>query len=191
MIDASDEAALPTEFGQFRVKAYRDQKEREHLAVYKGDITEGSVPVRIHSECLTGDTFHSLRCDCGWQLTESLKIIEREGCGVIIYLKQEGRGIGLFNKIKAYALQENGKDTVEANNELGFPSDMREYNVAAEILDELGVKAVLLITNNNDKIDGLKKSGIHVEGRIPLASEPNKHNRKYLNTKRDKLKHML
>jgi 3,4-dihydroxy 2-butanone 4-phosphate synthase/GTP cyclohydrolase II len=191
MIESTRDALLPSSYGSFKVRAYRDGSGGEHLAIYKGLLDGGSVPVRIHSECLTGDTIRSLKCDCGEQLELALRRIEKEGRGAVVYLRQEGRGIGLFNKIKAYALQEEGKDTVEANNILGFPDDMRDYKVAADILKDLGVKSVVLLTNNKNKIAGLRKSGIKVEGRIPLTTEPNEHNSRYLKTKRDKLDHML
>lgn len=191
MIASSEEANLPTRHGSFKVKAYRDESGREHLALYKGDVRREGVHVRIHSECLTGDTFHSLKCDCGDQLNQAMSHIEEVGAGVIIYLKQEGRGIGLFNKINAYALQEKGSDTVEANNILGFPDDMRDYRAAADILGDLGVKSVVLLTNNKGKIRGLKDFGIRVADRMPLMTQPNEYNKKYLETKREKLDHML
>ncbi len=191
MIESTKEATLPSAYGSFKVRAYRDGNGGEHLAVYKGDLGGEKVPVRIHSECLTGDTIRSMKCDCGEQLELALRHVEREGVGAVIYLRQEGRGIGLFNKINAYALQEGGKDTVEANNLLGFPDDMRDYKVAAEILKDLGVRSVMLLTNNKEKIACLMESGINVEGRIPLTTQPNEHNRRYLKTKKDKLDHML
>jgi GTP cyclohydrolase II len=191
VIESSGEASLPSKHGTFKVRAFRDGEGREHLAVYKGDIKSERVPVRIHSQCVTGDTFRSLKCDCSEQLAESLGYIESEGVGVVIYLQQEGRGIGLFNKINAYCLQDEGCDTVEANNRLGFPTDMRDYRVAAEILRVLGVKSVALLTNNIKKIDSLRDSGINVVERIPLAMKPNEYNRRYLETKKTKMKHLI
>lgn len=188
---SSSEAALPTQHGTFRVRAFRDQDGREHLAVYKGDVTEGNVPVRIHSSCTTGDIFHSLRCDCGPQIEMSLEYIEAKGCGVVVYMAQEGRGIGLLNKINAYVLQERGFDTVEANERLGFESDGRDYAEAAEILKTLGVKSVMLMTNNPQKIKDLECHGIVVAGRIPVKVKPNENNRRYLQTKKSRMKHML
>jgi 3,4-dihydroxy 2-butanone 4-phosphate synthase/GTP cyclohydrolase II len=188
---SSKEANLPSEYGNFKVKAFRDAEGREHLAVYKGKLRGDNIPVRLHSQCLTGDTFGSLKCDCCQQLTKTLEYVESEGVGIVVYLQQEGRGIGLFNKINAYCLQENGCDTVEANNELGFPTDMRDYKVAAEILSDLGVKSIALITNNKDKINGLQEFGIKVVERIPLTTEPTEYNKKYLETKKNKMKHLL
>jgi len=191
MMEASNETGLPTAFGDFRMRAFRDERAGEHLAIYKDLSGDEPLPVRIHSECLTGDTLRSLKCDCGEQLVKSLIYIEERGRGAVIYLRQEGRGIGLFNKINAYALQEDGMDTVEANNELGFPTDLREYEVAANILIYLGIRSVSLLTNNKEKIKGLSESGIDVVERIPLTSEPNEHNQCYLATKRSKMDHML
>ncbi|MFH1055789.1 MAG: GTP cyclohydrolase II [Candidatus Altiarchaeota archaeon] len=191
MITSSCEASLPTDYGTFRVRAFRDPEGREHLAVYKGDIKSERVPVRVHSQCTTGDTFHSLRCDCGKQLIKALKYIQSEGNGVVLYMEQEGRGIGLFNKINAYLLQENGSDTVEANEKLGFESDLRTYTVAAEMLKCLRVKSVLLMTNNMQKMKGLEEASIKVEGRIPLITKPNKYNRRYLHDKKVKMDQLL
>ncbi len=189
-MNVSEEASLPSEYGTFNVRAFRDGEGREHLAVYK-NLGGEKVPVRIHSQCLTGDTLGSLKCDCREQLVGALRRIEGEGRGVVVYLEQEGRGIGLFNKINAYCLQDNGCDTVEANNRLGFPTDARDYRVAAEILDYFNVKSVALLTNNPDKIRGLEESGINVVERIPLTVEPGEFNRKYLETKREKMNHLL
>lgn len=190
-MEATQEAQLPTSYGTFRARAFRDSQGREHIAVYKGDLSAEAVPVRIHSSCATGDIFGSLKCDCCQQLGKSLEHIEEAGLGAVIYLEQEGRGIGLFNKISAYSLQDGGADTVEANNKLGFPGDIRDYNVAAEILQELGVRSVALLTNNKDKIEGLKESGIKVVERIPLTTEPTEHNKRYLATKKDRMNHLL
>lgn len=191
MMEASGEANLPTRHGTFKARAFRDADGREHLAVYKGDVNAEKVPVRVHSKCTTGDTLHSLRCDCGEQLVKALECIDSHGLGVLVYLEQEGRGIGLLNKINAYRLQDNGSDTVEANRELGFPSDMRDYKVASEILRVLGVRSVVLMTNNPGKIEDLRFHGTKVVGRIPLKTEPNEYNRKYLNTKKARMDQLL
>lgn len=184
---------LPTEFGVFQVHLYKSLlEEREHLAFVKGDIS-GDEPVltRIHSECLTGDVFHSLKCDCQQQLQKSFDIINETGRGILIYLRQEGRGIGLVNKLLAYKLQEEGKDTVEANLALGFKADERNYASAAQILKELGVKSVDLLTNNPDKIKALQKFDLNLHQRIPLEIVPNSVNINYLRTKRDKMGHLI
>ncbi len=181
-------ALLPTRFGRFKVYAFKDNKEKEHLALVKGSYKQ-PVLVRIHSKCLTGDTFFSLRCDCRAQLEASLHMISKKG-GVLIYLDQEGRGIGLANKIKAYALQENGKDTVEANIALGFAPDLRDYNIAAEILKFLKIKRIKLITNNPLKIDSLNGHGIKITERIPLKIKANRFNKKYLETKKKRMGHL-
>ncbi|MCC3407811.1 MAG: bifunctional 3,4-dihydroxy-2-butanone-4-phosphate synthase RibB/GTP cyclohydrolase II RibA [Microcoleus sp. PH2017_10_PVI_O_A] len=188
-------AKLPTEFGEFMIYAYRDtQDNSEHVAIVKGDPAEFKdkpVMVRVHSECLTGDALGSLRCDCRMQLQAALKMIENAGCGVIVYLRQEGRGIGLVNKLKAYSLQDIGYDTVEANERLGFPADLRNYGVGAQMLNDLGVKKIRLITNNPRKIAGLKGYGIEVADRVPLLIEATDYNSIYLATKAEKLGHML
>ncbi|MCC6548953.1 MAG: bifunctional 3,4-dihydroxy-2-butanone-4-phosphate synthase/GTP cyclohydrolase II [Ignavibacteriaceae bacterium] len=184
---------LPTEFGVFQVHLYKSLlEEREHLAFVKGDIS-GSEPVltRIHSECLTGDVFHSMKCDCQQQLQKSFDVINETGRGILIYLRQEGRGIGLVNKLLAYRLQEEGKDTVEANLALGFKADERNYASAAQILKELGVKSVDLLTNNPDKIKALQKFDLNLHQRIPLEIVPNSVNINYLRTKRDKMGHLI
>jgi len=188
------EASFPTTFGRFRIFAFKDNEKRDHLALVRctnGSSLNGPVPVRIHSRCLTGDTLGSLRCDCRDQLHAALWYLGKQECGVLIYLDQEGRGIGLANKIRAYALQDKGMDTVEANKALGFPDDLRHYKVAADILKKLGVKQIKLITNNPDKIRQMKKYGIKVDCRIGLITKPTKYNRKYLITKKIKMKHML
>jgi GTP cyclohydrolase II len=183
-------ANLPTRYGQFRIHIYQDQ--HDHVALIKGNVKHhGNVPVRIHSECMTGDVFSSLRCDCKDQLDQSLHLISKQETGIIIYLRQEGRGIGLFNKIKSYDLQEHGLDTVEANNHLGLASDGRNYNAAAYILKELRVRSVQLITNNPQKVLGLEKHGIIVAKQIPIKTEIHQYNKHYLKTKRDKMGHDL
>ena len=188
-------AKLPTQFGEFMIYAYRDtQDNSEHVAIVKGDPAEFKdkpVMVRVHSECLTGDALGSLRCDCRMQLQAALKMIENVGSGVIVYLRQEGRGIGLVNKLKAYSLQDLGFDTVEANERLGFPADLRNYGVGAQMLNDLGVKKIRLITNNPRKIAGLKGYGIEVADRVPLLIEATDYNSIYLATKAEKLGHML
>jgi 3,4-dihydroxy 2-butanone 4-phosphate synthase/GTP cyclohydrolase II len=186
---------LPTQFGDFMIYAYRNiQDESEHVAIVKGDLADfknQAVMVRVHSECLTGDALGSLRCDCRMQLQAALKMIENAGSGVVIYLRQEGRGIGLVNKLKAYSLQDTGFDTVEANERLGFAPDLRNYGVGAQMLNDLGVKKIRLITNNPRKIAGLKGYGIEISDRVPLLIEATDHNSIYLATKAEKLGHLL
>ncbi len=182
------QAKLPTRFGDFEVYAFVDNG-REHIALVHGNIS-GSVNVRIHSKCLTGDTFASLRCDCRDQLERSLNYISKNG-GILIYLDQEGRGIGLANKIKAYSLQDKGSDTVEANNQLGFDDDLRDYGAAATILKSLGVTTVALLTNNPDKTKSLESHGIAVSRRIPLVVKANPHNKGYIETKKSKMNHLI
>jgi len=187
------ETTLPTPFGEFRAIAFvNDIDNFEHLALVKGDIDpEKEIYVRVHSQCLTGDVLGSYRCDCGPQLTRAMEIVQKENQGVILYMQQEGRGIGLANKIKAYALQDSGRDTVEANEELGFDADLRDYGVGAQILAALGIKKMKLITNNPKKIKGLEGYGLEVTGRIPIEIEPRPENIKYLLTKCQKLGHMM
>jgi len=187
------EVHLPTEYGDFRIIAYSNSlDEKEHLALVKGEISEeDQVLVRVHSECLTGDIFGSFRCDCGPQLHAALRAIEEAGKGVLVYLRQEGRGIGLIHKLKAYELQDQGYDTVEANHQLGFPADLRDYGIGAQILKDLGVKKMRLLTNNPRKIKGLEGHGLEVVERVPLIIEPTKENLRYLQTKKSKLGHLL
>jgi 3,4-dihydroxy 2-butanone 4-phosphate synthase/GTP cyclohydrolase II len=184
---------LPTTFGEFAAVGYRSLVDnKHHVALVKGDVagTE-DVLVRVHSECLTGDVFHSLRCDCGEQLESALSMIEREGCGVLLYLSQEGRGIGLLNKLRAYKLQEEGLDTVDANLKLGLPADLRDYGIGAQILVDLGLTSIRILTNNPKKISGLAGYGLSVTDQIPIQHVPNSHNEAYLRAKRDRLGHTL
>lgn len=184
---------LPTDYGDFQAAGYRSLLDgQEHLALIKGKVDDGEpVLVRVHSECLTGDVFHSRRCDCGDQLSAAMDEIEAEGRGVLLYMRQEGRGIGLLNKLKAYKLQEEGKDTVEANLALGFPPDLRDYGVGAQILADLGIKKVRLITNNPRKIVGLEGYGLEVVERVPLEMPLKKENTRYMATKKIKMGHYL
>jgi len=187
------EVDFPTKFGHFKLHLYESSiDDHHHLAVIKGDVkNQKNVLVRVHSSCLTGDVFGSCRCDCGEQLSESLRMIEKEGLGVVLYMRQEGRGIGLANKIKAYKLQDNGKDTVEANIELGFAPDLRDYGIGAQILVDLGLTTIRLITNNPKKVVGLYGYGLEVAERVPMNIPPNKYNARYLETKRDKMGHLI
>lgn len=183
---------LPTKYGVFQMFVYADAEGKEHVALTVGAVDDGRpVVTRIHSECLTGDVFGSCRCDCGEQLEQTLASLQAEGRGALVYLRQEGRGIGLANKIRAYALQDAGLDTVDANRALGLPDDMRDYRNAAEILRDLGVAAVALVTNNPLKIGGLEANGVRVVERRASLVPPNSHNRPYLETKRQRMGHML
>ena len=185
-------AKEPTIYGMFNIVVFQNDVEIEHVALIKGEIGDGkNVLVRVHSECLTGDTFGSRRCDCGEQLKAALRMIEKEGRGVLLYLRQEGRGIGIVQKIKAYELQDGGMDTVQANEHLGHKADERDYNVGAQLLAQLGIKSVRLITNNPKKIEGLTESGIEVIKRVPIEVFPTKENHDYLLTKKNKMGHLL
>jgi len=188
------EATLPTRYGgEFKIIVYEnDVDEMKHIALVKGDIQpEDEVLVRVHSECVTGDLFGSLRCDCGDQLHKAMEMVDKEGKGVIVYMHQEGRGIGLANKIKAYNLQDHGRDTVEANLELGFKNDLRDYGIGAQILVDLGVRKMRLMTNNPKKIVGVEGYGVKVVERVPIEIRPNENNIRYLKTKKDKMGHLL
>ncbi|MBR9699188.1 GTP cyclohydrolase II [Candidatus Woesearchaeota archaeon] len=186
-------ADLPSRFGQFQIVAfYNDHDKKEHIALVHGDVcNKEDVPVRLHSECLTGDAIGSLRCDCRDQLKASLTRVGKLEYGMVLYLRQEGRGIGLTNKVKAYQLQDDGFDTVEANKMLGFRDDERDYAIAAHMLRSLNVKSIKLMTNNPKKINDLKRHGIEVNGRIPIVIKPNEYNKAYLETKKKKSGHML
>jgi len=192
-LERFSEADIPTERGVLRTVVFRDRRNgREHVAMVVGQVSEKEgVPVRVHSECLTSEVFGSLKCDCRQQLDRALDFISQGGCGVVLYLRQEGRGIGLGNKIKAYALQEKGYDTYDANRQLGFADDLRSYDIAAEMLRSLDVRSVDLITNNPLKIAGLVEEGIPVRRRIPSRTEHNPHNVGYLKTKRERTGHLI
>ena len=193
LVSIAAETKLPTKFGEFRIIVFKNEVDhKEHLMIVKGDVRgKSDVLMRIHSECLTGDVFGSHRCDCGEQLENALRCIEEQGEGIVIYMRQEGRGIGLTNKIKAYTLQDQGYDTVEANVKLGFPPDMREYSLAAQMLRELDVQSVKLLTNNPEKKEDLERWGITVSKRVPIVIKANSINAKYLSTKKEKMRHML
>ncbi len=193
VVEKYAEANLPTKYGKFRIIAFVNNRDfKEHIAIVRGDVAgQEAVPTRLHSECLTGDVFGSLKCDCGEQLDRALELLADSELGLILYMRQEGRGIGLANKIKAYSLQDEGMDTVEANLHLGFDDDMRDYSVAAEMLRILGVESIALITNNPRKVDGLEAEGTVITERRPLKILPNPHNVRYLETKRKKSGHLL
>jgi 3,4-dihydroxy 2-butanone 4-phosphate synthase/GTP cyclohydrolase II len=193
LIERVAEARLPTKYGEFRIVAYKSAVDTgEHIALTMGHWTpDQPVLTRIHSECLTGDVFGSLRCDCGEQIEMALKILGQEGTGAFLYMRQEGRGIGLHNKIKAYSLQDTGLDTIEANQKLGFESDLRHYGVGAQILLDLGIRKIRLLTNNPKKVVGLSGFDLEIVERVPVEAEPNDENRHYLETKRARMGHIL
>ena len=187
------EARIPTDFGEFRIIGYQNDVDRaEHVALVYGDVAgQPNVLVRMHSKCLTGDVFGSQRCDCGPQLHRAMEMVADAGRGVIVYLDQEGRGIGLLNKLRAYALQDAGADTVQANERLGFAPDLRNYGIGAQILRDLGLSSIRVMTNNPRKLVGLEGYGLQIVERVPLVTDPNRENRGYLQVKRDKLGHLL
>lgn len=193
LVECVTKTTIPTEFGEFKLAMYESTIDKaHHIALVKGNVrTKESVLVRVHSECLTGDIFGSMRCDCGDQLHQALKAISKKGRGVLLYMRQEGRGIGLLNKIKAYALQDQGLDTVQANEALGFKPDLRDYGVGAQILADLGLKKIELMTNNPKKIVGIEGYGLEVVKRVPLEIQPTHLNKRYLMTKKEKLGHKL
>lgn len=193
LVERVAKAHLPTIFGEFEIISYYDEiTDEEHVALRKGQISgQQDVLVRVHSQCLTGDVFGSKRCDCGQQLHQAMQMIEQEGRGVLLYMKQEGRGIGLSNKVCAYQLQDRGLDTVEANQELGFESDLRDYGIGAQILSDLGLSSIRLLTNNPRKVVGLEGYGLHITETVSIEVTPNQHNEQYLRTKKQKLGHWL
>src|SRR5205085_3658072 len=193
LVNREVEVQLPTAYGDFRAVAYRSLVDgKHHVALVKGQVDgQEHVLVRVHSECLTGDVFHSLRCDCGEQLESALSMIDEEGRGVLLYLSQEGRGIGLLNKLRAYKLQEEGLDTVDANLKLGLPADLRDYGIGAQILVDLGLTSIRILTNNPKKISGLAGYGLSVTDQLPIEHVPNPHNEAYLRAKREKMGHTL
>ncbi|CAN5552606.1 hypothetical protein BH10ACI1_BH10ACI1_28270 [soil metagenome] len=192
-IEKIAEARLPTEFGDFRIAGYKSlTSDEEFVCVFKGKLNEDvALPVRIHSQCLTGDVFHSTKCDCGQQLQRAMETIEKEGRGVIVYQHQEGRGIGIINKIRAYALQDEGADTIEANLRLGLDVDLREYYQCVEILRDLGVRKVKAMSNNPDKLRAMRNGGLEIVERVPIEFKPSKDTQKYLSVKKFQMGHLL
>lgn len=192
-ITFSNKAKLPTKYGEFNIISFKQEGDNhEHCLLYLGDLNnQDDVLTRIHSECLTGDVFSSRKCDCGEQLNESLRVIAKKQMGIILYLRQEGRGIGLFNKINAYALQDQGQDTIQANHSLGFDTDLRDFTIAVKVLEHFKIKSIELLSNNPDKIKVWQNSKIKITKRIPLIIDNNKHNADYLDIKKDKLNHLL
>ena len=192
-VEKEAEANLPTEFGHFRIVGFRSAtSDEEFVALVKGEIkSDRATLVRIHSQCLTGDVFHSLKCDCGPQLKRAMEMVQAEGCGIIVYQQQEGRGIGIINKIRAYALQDEGADTIEANLRLGFDIDHRRYDQCAEVIKLLGARRVRLMSNNPDKVRALQDAGLEVVERVPLEIRPKAHAFKYLMAKKEKMGHLL
>jgi len=192
-ISFSNKAKLPTKYGEFNIISFKQEGDiHEHCLLYKGDLSsKENVLTRIHSECLTGDVFGSIKCDCGEQLDKSLHAITEKQSGIILYLRQEGRGIGLFNKINAYSLQDHGQDTIQANHSLGFDTDLRDFTIAVKVLEHLKIKSIELLSNNPEKIKIWDNSEVKVSKRIPLIIETNKHNEDYLSVKKEKLNHLL
>ena len=187
------DARLPTEFGEFRIAGYKSlTSNEEFVCIYKGDLKENAaIPVRIHSQCLTGDVFHSTKCDCGMQLKRAMETIEKEARGVIVYQQQEGRGIGIINKIRAYALQDEGADTIEANLRLGLDVDAREYHQCVEILRDLGVRKIKAMSNNPEKLQAMRDGGLEIVERVPIEFKPSKDTEKYLSVKKFQMGHLL
>ena len=192
-IEKVAEARLPTEFGEFRIAGYQSLIDNEEfICVFKGTFnSEKAVPVRIHSQCLTGDVFHSVKCDCGLQLQRAIEIIEKEGAGLIVYQQQEGRGIGIINKIRAYALQDAGADTIEANLKLGLEIDLRKYDQCIEIIKDFGIKKILAMSNNPDKLKAMREGGLEIVERLAIEFKPSKETQKYLSVKKFKMGHLL
>jgi GTP cyclohydrolase II len=193
-VNFTNTASLPTKFGTFSIVSFKEDKEnsKEHFIAYMGELnSKDNVLTRIHSECLTGDVFTSLKCDCGDQLDESMRLISEKKEGVIIYLKQEGRGIGLFNKVNAYALQDSGQNTIEANHSLGFDTDLRNFDIVAYAINYLKINSVVLLTNNPEKIETMKNTSIKVSNVQPLIIQPNTYNKDYLKVKKEQLNHLL
>ena len=185
-------AVLPMPYGDMVITGFEATDGKEHVAIVKGDVSGcEDVLLRVHSECFTGDVMGSLKCDCRAQLEAALDLLSQSEQGVVLYLRQEGRGIGLVNKIRAYALQDQGLDTVEANHALGFPNDVRSYKIAAEMIEKLGIRSIQLMSNNPKKIEGLRACGVEISGRIPIITKPNPYNQRYLNTKKTKSGHLL